>query len=139
MKTLYESLLDIDDQIDNLDPIDLIFAAKSEPEFLESQRLYLDTLKSEEISDWDEIKNGELIILELVFNGSVYGMSIFKKSPTERTRTMTIQFISIPKMNVYKVDNSYINKPQPKGFKTTKTVYYITKKEFDKFKKHINK
>ena len=139
MKTLYESLLDIDDQIDNLDPIDLIFAAKSEPDFLERQRLYLDTLKSEEISDWNEIKNGEFIILELVFNGSIYGMSIFKKSPTERTRIMTIQFISIPKMNVYKVDNSYINKLQPKEFKTTKTVYYITKKEFDKFKKYTNK
>lgn len=132
MKTLYESLLDIDDQIDNLDPIDLIFTAKSERDFLELQKMYLDTLKSKEISDWDEIKDGEFIIFELFFNDFPYGMEVTKKGSE---KSMTIQFLHGSK----KVDNSNIRRKKNRTLKNSKTVYFITKKEFDKFKKYISK
>lgn len=132
LKDIIESLLDINDINDQTDPIDIIFTAKSERDFLELQKMYLGTLKSKKVSDWDEIDDGEFIIFELFFNDFPYGMEITKKG---YEKSMTIQFLHGSK----KVGDPNIRRKKNEALKNSKTVYFITKKEFDKFKKHVSK
>ena len=133
--SLKESLLDdIEITLDHLDPIDIIFTSKTENEFLERKDLYIDTLDPIDL-DIDKINKGKYVL----YKNQEYGLLISKMGST---RTMSIQFINIPRFGICKVDNSNIRKRIEKFsiFNSSNPVgYYIQKSDFDKFIKYLNK
>lgn len=135
MKSLYESLLDIDDQVDNLNPIDIIFTSKTEKDFLDRLKMYKNTLEKIP-GDIDHVEKGKYVLYDLLSDDVLYGAIISKVGSS---RTMAIQFINASSINFHMVINSNLAK-KLESFRLKDTDgYYLTKKDFDKFKKHITK